>query len=168
MTARLPSLLYCFRLPSSQASRTLRYHGHPSGSLLRVIPQVSTCMKTLPRLYSIQQQLKSSSTNMSSSNTNTQFQLDNLFDVKGKVALVTGGGSGIGLMATQALAVNGAKVYIVGRTEEKLENVVKSHGQNIAGQIIPITADITSKSEIAKLVQEIESKEGYLSILINN
>jgi len=102
------------------------------------------------------------------SQTNNNFLLSEVFNVKGKVALVTGGGSGIGLMATQALAVNGAKVYIVGRTEEKLENVVKTHGQGIAGEIIPITADITSKSEIAKLVKEIESREKCLCILINN
>jgi NAD(P)-dependent dehydrogenase (short-subunit alcohol dehydrogenase family) len=68
----------------------------------------------------------------------------------------------------KALAVNGAKVYIVGRSEDKLENVVKTHGQNIEGEIIPITADITSKSEIAKLVKEIESREKCLCILINN
>ncbi len=58
-----------------------------------------------------------------------------VFDVKGKIALVTGGGSGIGLMITQTLAVNGAKVYIVGRTEEKLEKVVEAHGKDIAGQV---------------------------------
>lgn len=56
----------------------------------------------------------------------------------------------------------------MGRTGEKLENVVKTHGQNIAGEIIPLVADITSKSEIAKLVKEIESREKCLSILINN
>lgn len=71
-------------------------------------------------------------------------------------------------MATQALAVNGAKVYIVGRTQEKLDNVVKTHGQNIAGEIIPLVADITQKSEIARLVKEIESREQKLCILINN
>jgi NAD(P)-dependent dehydrogenase (short-subunit alcohol dehydrogenase family) len=59
-------------------------------------------------------------------------------------------------------------VYIVGRSEDKLENVVKTHGQNIEGEIILITADITSKSEIAKLVKEIESREKCLCILINN
>ena len=58
------------------------------------------------------------SANMSSQTNNDQFQISNLFDVKGKVALVTGGGSGIGLMIVQALAVNGAKVYITGRTQE--------------------------------------------------
>jgi len=103
-----------------------------------------------------------------SQTNNPDFKLEEVFNVKGKVALVTGGGSGIGLMATQALAVNGAKVYIVGRTEEKLERVVESHGKNIAGEIIPITADITSKSEIARLVKEIESREKCLCILINN
>jgi NAD(P)-dependent dehydrogenase (short-subunit alcohol dehydrogenase family) len=46
-----------------------------------------------------------------------------LFNVKWRVTLVTSGGSGIGLMMTQALAINGAKVYIVGRTEEKPERV---------------------------------------------
>ncbi|KAK0129170.1 hypothetical protein ONS95_001106 [Cadophora gregata] len=102
------------------------------------------------------------------SQSNRAFHLSSVFNVKGRVALTTGGGSGIGLMATQALAVNGAKVYIVGRTEEKLENVVKSHGQGIEGEIIPITADVTSKPEIAKLVKEIQSREEHLDILINN
>lgn len=77
-------------------------------------------------------------------------------------------GSGIGLMAVQALAVNGAKVYIVGRTEEKLETVAKTHGQGIAGEIIPLVGDITDKKDIARLVKEIESREKCLCILINN
>lgn len=71
-------------------------------------------------------------------------------------------------MATQALAVNGAKVYIVGRTQEKLDAVVKSHGQGIAGQIIPIVGDISKKEEIVRLYKEIESREKCIHILINN
>ena len=71
-------------------------------------------------------------------------------------------------MAVQALAVNGAKVYITGRTEEKLEQVAKTYGKDIPGQIIPIVADVSKKEDIAKLYKEIESKEKCLCILINN
>ena len=84
------------------------------------------------------------------------------------VALVTGGGSGIGLRATQALAVNGAKVYITGRTKEKLDRVAELYSKDIPGQIIPISADVTSKQSIQKLVDEISAKESKLHILINN
>ncbi|KAH3007866.1 hypothetical protein KXW60_002582 [Aspergillus fumigatus] len=97
-----------------------------------------------------------------------RFKLENLFSVKGRVALVTGGGSGIGLMIIQALAVNGAKVYITGRTGEKLDRVAELYSHNIPGQIIPITADVTSKQSIQKLVDEISSEEKALHILVNN
>lgn len=71
-------------------------------------------------------------------------------------------------MAVQALAVNGARVYIVGRTDDKLERVAETHSQGISGQIIPLVADITSKKDIQGLVDEISRREKYLSILINN
>ncbi|KAB8075278.1 hypothetical protein BDV29DRAFT_172176 [Aspergillus leporis] len=105
---------------------------------------------------------------MEAKTSNDSFKLENLFNVKGKVALITGGGSGIGLMATQALAVNGAKVYITGRTGEKLDRVAELYGKDVPGQIIPITVDITDKASVDKLAQEISSREKYLSILINN
>jgi NADP-dependent 3-hydroxy acid dehydrogenase YdfG len=82
------------------------------------------------------------------SSNNKDLELGNVFDVKDKVALVTGGGSGIGLMITQTLAVNGAKVYIVGRTEEKLEKVAEVHGKGIAGQIIPIVGNVATKDGV--------------------
>ena len=50
---------------------------------------------------------------------------------------MTGGGTGIGLMCTQALAANGATVYITGRRMEVLENAAKSHDPEGGGQIIP-------------------------------
>jgi NAD(P)-dependent dehydrogenase (short-subunit alcohol dehydrogenase family) len=108
------------------------------------------------------------SATMSSQTNNDQFQLSNLFDVKGKVALVTGGGSGIGLMITQALAVNGAKVYITGRTQEKLDRVVESHGKDAAGEIIPLTADVSDKDSIKSLFEKFSKSEQHLDILVNN
>ncbi|KAF2796876.1 NAD(P)-binding protein [Melanomma pulvis-pyrius CBS 109.77] len=99
---------------------------------------------------------------------NAEFQVGEVFNVKDKVALVTGGGSGIGLMITQTLAVSGAKTYIVGRTEEKLDRVAEIYGKDIAGQIIPIVGDVSDKEGVKKIVQEIESREKCLCILVNN
>ncbi|GAA5858553.1 hypothetical protein JCM1840_001254 [Sporobolomyces johnsonii] len=92
-----------------------------------------------------------------------------LFSVKGLTAVVTGGGTGIGLMATQALAANGAKVYIIGRRQEKLENVVKTYGgDKVSGEIIPLQGDVTSKDDLKRLAEEVKSREGGIHILINN
>lgn len=82
------------------------------------------------------------------SDNHDKFKIENLYSVKGRVALVTGAGSGIGLMATQALAYNGAKVYITGRTAEKLEKVAEMYGKDAPGEIIPLQADVTSKDSI--------------------
>lgn len=72
-------------------------------------------------------------------------------------------------MATQALAVNGAKVYIVGRTQEKLDRVAQIYGKDIAGQIIALpAADVSTKEGVAQVHRNFEAREKYLSILINN
>lgn len=76
-----------------------------STSARDIVPSGGTNNKPLSRISQINRHFTTSSklsNNMSTNND--QFQLNNLFDVKGKVALVTGGGSGIGLMAIQALA----------------------------------------------------------------
>jgi NADPH:quinone reductase-like Zn-dependent oxidoreductase len=59
--------------------------------------------------------------------SNEDLKACKLFDVSHITAVVTGGGTGIGLMITQALVSNGAKVYITGRREDALENVVKQY-----------------------------------------
>lgn len=65
-----------------------------------------------------------------------------LFDVSHVTALVTGGGTGIGLMITQALVANGAKVYITSRRDEVLKKTEELYSGGGPGQIIPIQADV--------------------------
>lgn len=102
----------------------------------------------------------------------TKFSVNKLFSLKDYVCLVTGGGTGIGLMATQALSANGAKVYITGRREKVVEKAAeehtpKAHDAPIEGEIIPIGGtDVTSKDSLQSLIKEIESKEKYLSLVV--
>lgn len=99
------------------------------------------------------------------------FKVNNLFNVEGWVCLVSGGGTGIGLMISQALANNGAKVYIAGRRKDVLENTASTHGSSLvhpSGQLIPVQADITSKESISSLVAEISKKEKHIDLLVNN
>jgi short-subunit dehydrogenase involved in D-alanine esterification of teichoic acids len=64
-----------------------------------------------------------------------QLKGSKLFDVSHVTALVTGGGTGIGLMITQALVANGAKVYITGRREQDLKQAIEKHDSG-PGQMI--------------------------------
>lgn len=64
---------------------------------------------------------------LSGAATNEDLKINKLFDVSNFTAVVTGGGSGIGLMITQALASNGAKAYITGRRENALKTVVDKY-----------------------------------------
>jgi NAD(P)-dependent dehydrogenase (short-subunit alcohol dehydrogenase family) len=67
--------------------------------------------------------------------SNDDLKVNRLFDVSNFKAVVTGGGTGIGLMITQALVSNGAKVYITGRREDALKTVAEKHSSG--GKIIP-------------------------------
>ncbi|KEY65271.1 hypothetical protein S7711_01789 [Stachybotrys chartarum IBT 7711] len=99
---------------------------------------------------------------------NKVFTREHLFDLTGKVALVTGGGSGIGLMAAQALANNGAKVYITGRTQEKLDRAVEAFGKDIRGELIPLQGDIGTKQGVQALYEAFKQREKCLCVLVNN
>ena len=104
--------------------------------------------------------VSSRSVNMSS------LEAANLFNVKGLVAVITGGGSGIGAMMAEALALNGAhKVYIVGRRKEVLEEAAKKSPH---GNIIPLVGDVTSKESLQNFVSHIEKDVGYINVLIAN
>ncbi|KAJ7644332.1 hypothetical protein FB45DRAFT_737527 [Roridomyces roridus] len=90
-----------------------------------------------------------------------------IYDLTGLVALVTGGGTGIGLMLSQGLASSGAKVYITGRRKEVLDKIVDAWDQP-KGTLIAVQMDVTSRESIAEVKKMIAEKEGKLHILVNN
>ena len=90
-----------------------------------------------------------------------------LFDLSGKVALVTCGGSGLGRAFCEAMAEFGADVACVGRTEQKLKETVESLGR-FGHRAIAVKADVSIPDEVADMVDETVTKLGTIDILFNN
>lgn len=82
----------------------------------------------------------------------------------GKVALVTGGTSGIGLVTAKELAAQGAKVYITGRRQAELDNAVASLG----GQVTGIRADASRLEDLDTVYAQIAEQAGRLDVLYAN
>lgn len=91
----------------------------------------------------------------------TQFSLD------GKIALVTGGGRGLGWEIAKALADAGAFVLINGRRRESLERAVTAI-ISIGGSASPLQLDITDEAAVEEAFDQIREKYGRLDILVNN
>ncbi|KAG6377188.1 NAD(P)-binding protein [Boletus reticuloceps] len=89
-----------------------------------------------------------------------------LFNVEGQVAVVTGGGTGIGLMIAMSLEHNGATVYIVGRRLDVLQKAAREN--NKYGRMIPLEGDITSRDSLLSVAQTVKSRHGYIDLLVNN
>ncbi|TGJ82411.1 hypothetical protein E0Z10_g6350 [Xylaria hypoxylon] len=96
----------------------------------------------------------------------SSLDISKLFSVQGLVAVVTGGGTGIGLMIARALEHNGAKVYILGRREAILKTAAKQNA--IHGNLIPVVADVTDKESLDAVVSRIKEETGYINLLVNN
>lgn len=86
-------------------------------------------------------------------------------DSEGRVALVTGGGSGIGAACATALASDGWTVVIVGRREQPLLDLVQQHPEL---DLLPLVADVTDEQSVAALFAEVEQRFGRLDLLFNN
>ncbi|KAL4863313.1 hypothetical protein BDV12DRAFT_206660 [Aspergillus spectabilis] len=94
----------------------------------------------------------------------TSIEVGNIFQVNGLVAVITGGGSGIGLTMARALAQNGArKVYILGRRLDVLQKAAEEHPSIVAHQ-----CDVTSKDDLQKVVDRITAEEGYVNLVVAN
>ncbi|TFY82788.1 hypothetical protein EWM64_g1225 [Hericium alpestre] len=94
--------------------------------------------------------------------------IPSLFDVQGKTAIVTGGGSGIGEMIATAFVQNGVKVYIASRKEKQLKEVSERLTKMGPGYCHYFVADISSKEGCDKLADAVKQRENKIHILVNN
>jgi len=85
-------------------------------------------------------------------------------DLSGKAALVTGGGSGIGLACARALARRGARVAVAGRTAARLD----AAAADLGGEALAIPADVSDADAAAGAVAATVERFGRLDVLVNN
>ncbi|MEM1121450.1 MAG: SDR family oxidoreductase [Bacteroidota bacterium] len=88
----------------------------------------------------------------------------NVFSLRNKTALITGGGVGIGLGIAQSMIDAGATVVITGRREQVLKEAIAQLGEKAHYRV----NDITQKAKIPNLVADIENNIGPIDILVNN
>lgn len=91
----------------------------------------------------------------------------NLFDLTGRVAVVTGASSGLGVQMAKALARQGADIAILARRKEKLEGI-SSEIKALGVKCLAVQCDITDTEAVKKAAALIEAEFGKVDILINN
>src|SRR5271156_6088653 len=82
----------------------------------------------------------------------------------GKVALVTGGNSGMGLATAKLFAAEGAKVVITGRRQDTLDEAAKTVGHSV----LAVQGDVSRMADLDRLFATIKNKFGHLDILFAN
>jgi NAD(P)-dependent dehydrogenase (short-subunit alcohol dehydrogenase family) len=95
-------------------------------------------------------------------------QLAELFSLKGKVALVTGGGRGIGKFIATGLAEAGADIILTSRKMKNLEIAAKELETNQKVKALAIACDMAKEESIEIMLQEAIKKLGHIDILVNN
>lgn len=83
---------------------------------------------------------------------------------EGKVVVITGGTSGIGLTAAQRFVSEGAHVFIVGRRQSELDAAVKLIGERVTG----VQGDVSNLDDLDKLYHTVKQEKGHLDILCAN
>ena len=92
--------------------------------------------------------------------------MKDLFDISGKVAVVTGGSRGIGAMIARGFLENGARVYITARKEAELNATCDELSQ--FGECVAIASDLSTMEGVEAFSSAVLAKEDRLDILVNN
>ena len=95
-------------------------------------------------------------------------QFNDLFSIKGKTALVTGGSRGIGEMIAAGFLANGAKVYISARKADVCAATAKRLSEAYGGECIALQADLSQLAGVESLTKQLSERESTLDILVNN
>jgi 3-oxoacyl-[acyl-carrier protein] reductase len=90
-----------------------------------------------------------------------------IFDLKGKVALVTGSSSGLGVRFAECLAENGAAVVLVARRADRLA-AIKANIEKSGGRAVAVEADVTDRAAMRQAFDAAEKAFGTVTILVNN
>ncbi len=91
-----------------------------------------------------------------------------LFSNIGKVAVITGGGSGIGKLMAETLAESGAKVVLLGRTLEKVRDAAEEIHYETNTDATAYSCDVTNNDQIRDVLAQINDEYGSIDILVNN
>jgi 2-dehydro-3-deoxy-D-gluconate 5-dehydrogenase len=90
-----------------------------------------------------------------------------VFDLKGRIAVVTGGNGGIGLGMARGLARAGAHVIVAARNAEKSASAVREL-ERVGGQGAAVAVDVADETSVTRLMETVRSRHARLDILINN
>ena len=94
--------------------------------------------------------------------------MTDIFDLSGRVALVTGCSGGLGVQMAKALAARGSKLVIIARRLEKLQEVQAEIEKTYGVEVLPIRCDITSTEAVDAMVDQAIARFGRIDILVNN
>ena len=94
--------------------------------------------------------------------------LSSKFNLKGRVALVTGGSKGLGLAMARGFAEQGANVVISSRHENELQAAVRKISEGTNAKVVYRVADMTSRDDVQQLAQFALKEMGQVDILVNN
>jgi NAD(P)-dependent dehydrogenase (short-subunit alcohol dehydrogenase family) len=89
----------------------------------------------------------------------SNLSIPNLFNVKNKIVLITGGSRGIGLMIAQGFVHNGAKVYITARSATDCHQTAQELTEQGPGTCIALPGNLQSLSEVKELVRKLSENE---------